>query len=110
MLLKLLVYLYMAQFKATLDFIHPSLGGKFFKDRVYELDAEFEGNQILLKVGYIVHQKVQVSNPTEVNDGISEMKFRTPKPTKIEIEKVVVEKEAKEEVQTKEAKFKKKTK
>lgn len=101
----------MAQFKATLDFIHPSLGGKFFKDRVYELDADFEGNQLLLKVGYIVHQKVQVTEVTEVNDGISEMKFRAAKPNKILIEKVEVEeKEDKTEVKTKEAKFKKKTK
>ena len=100
----------MSQFKATLDFIHPSLGGKFFKDRVYELDADFEGNQLLLKVGYIVHQKVQVSNPTELNDGISEMKFRTPKPTKIAIEKVIVEKEDKTEHKTKEYKGSKKTK
>ncbi len=100
----------MEQFKATLDFIHPSLGGKFFKDRFYELDETFEGNKLLLKVGYIIKAKVDIKNVTEVNDGISEMKFRTPEPRKIAIEKVVVEKELKEEKETKELKVKKKTK
>lgn len=113
-MLKLLVYLYMAQFKATLDFIHPSFGGKYVANRVYELDETLEGNDVLVRIGYLQRVSIPVSVVTEVNDGISEMKFRKEEPKKLATDKVkptiIEEKEEKVVKKTKEFKGNKKTK
>ena len=73
------------KFIATLDFIHPSFGSKHFRDKIYELDENFAGNELLERVGYIKRLAVEVSTPNEV-------------------------KEIKEVIKTKEFKGKKKTK
>ena len=56
------------KFKATLDFIHPSLGGKYFRDKIYDLDENFAGNELLERVGYIKRVDIEITEPNEVKE------------------------------------------
>lgn len=80
-----IAYICNMKFKATLDFIHPTLGSKHFRDKEYELDENHKGNELLERVGYIKRLAIEVSTPNEI-------------------------KEVKEVIKTKEFKGKKKTK
>jgi hypothetical protein len=56
------------KFMATLDFIHPTLGSKHFRDNIYELDEQFSGNELLERVGYIKRLKIDIIIPNEVKE------------------------------------------
>jgi hypothetical protein len=54
------------KFRATLDFIHPTLGSKHFRDKIYDLDEQFSGNELLERVGYIKRLKIEITTPNEI--------------------------------------------
>ena len=70
------------KFIATLDFIHPSLGSKHFRDKIYDLDENFAGNELLERVGYIKRVKVEITQPNEVKEVKEVRKTKEYKGTK----------------------------
>lgn len=68
------------KFIATLDFIHPTLGSKHFRDKEYELDENHKGNELLERVGYI--KRVKPLEVKEVKQEIKTKEFKGKKKTK----------------------------
>lgn len=93
--------------KATTQFVHPFLGGKIEKDRVFDVPDNSD-NQTLLKVGYweLVTDEIKDANEIE-----SSLKFESELKQAIQnVTEAIEEKEVKKELKTKEAKVKRKTK